>query len=138
MALRGLLRALLQSQARCDNESQAERIAALLAHPDGLALPEAATRATLPGGTGIEQIRFHRGETWFPAQAHALWFLRQMRRWGWLPEGLDCAAESRRIYRADVLGAIVSEEGLYPAAFLPSLEAGAMLPRPDEDRFTPD
>jgi len=59
-----------------------------------------------------------------------------MRRWGWLPEGLDLPAEARRVYRSDLLSPVAAEGGLHPVASLPSLQAGAMLPQPDEDRFS--
>ena len=83
--LHALLRALLRAQVRCDDPTQAPAIARMLADPAWLALPEEATVAALPGGSGAEQIRFHSREAWFPATAHALWFLGQMQRWGWLP-----------------------------------------------------
>jgi two-component system, oxyanion-binding sensor len=112
-------------------------IAALLADPHGLHLPEQACRAALPGGAGPEQIRFHTGEAWFPARAHAMWFLGQMRRWGWLDDQTDLAALAAAVYRPDLLASAVEAEGLYSAAALPSLEGNAMLPMPDEDAFSP-
>jgi NitT/TauT family transport system ATP-binding protein/nitrate/nitrite transport system substrate-binding protein len=132
-----LLRAVLQAQIRCDQPEQATRIAALLAQPNGLNLPEDASRAALPGGSGAEQIRFHTREAWFPARAHARWFLGQMQRWGWLDESIDTEALAARVYRPDLLTPAVQEEGLYPAAGLPLLESSAMLPMPDDDLFAP-
>jgi hypothetical protein len=76
-------------------------------------------------------------EAWFPARAHALWFLGQMRRWGWLDEQTDVAALASRVYRPDLLASAVEAEGLYLAAGLPALEGTAMLPMPDDDAFGP-
>jgi ABC-type nitrate/sulfonate/bicarbonate transport system substrate-binding protein len=132
-----LLRAVLQAQVLCDLPEQAPRIAALLADPNGLWLPEDACRAALPGGSGKELIRFHTREAWFPARAHALWFLGQMRRWGWLDEVFDPAALAEQVYRPDLLAGAVEAEGLYPAAGLPALESTAMLPMPDDEAFSP-
>jgi len=135
--LKQLLRAILQAQIRCDQPEMAPLIAARLADPDGLHLPEEASRAALPGGTGAEQIRFHTREAWFPARAHAMWFLGQMRRWGWLDERVDLSALAGAVYRPDLLASAVEAEGLYTAAGLPALEGTAMLPMPDDDAFGP-
>ena len=135
--LHRFLCAVLQAQLRCDQPEQAPAIASLLADPNGLNLPEAASRAALPGGTGSEQIRFHTREAWFPARAHALWFLGQMRRWGWLPEDVDLDLLAAAVYRPDLLASAVEAEGLYPAASLPLLESTAMLPMIDDAAFAP-
>jgi ABC-type nitrate/sulfonate/bicarbonate transport system substrate-binding protein len=135
--LQHLLRAVLQAQIRCDQPDQAPRIAALLADPNGLNLPEEACRAALPGGSGVELIRFYTREAWFPARAHALWFLDQMRRWGWLDGQTDLDALAAQVYRPDLLSGAVEAEGVYPAAILPTLEGTAMLPMPDDDAFSP-
>jgi ABC-type nitrate/sulfonate/bicarbonate transport system substrate-binding protein len=134
--LQRLLRAVLTAQVRCDQADQAPRIAALLADPSGLRLPEEPSRAALPGGSGAELIRFYSREAWFPARAHALWFLDQMRRWGWLDQQADLVALAAQVYRPDLLAGAVEAEGLYPAASLPSLEGTAMLPMPDDDAFS--
>ena len=135
MSMLALIRALLRAQAICDQPSEADAIATLLARPDGLGLPWQATRMALPGGSGIEQIRFHTGETWFPAHAHAVWFLRQMRRWGWLDADTDLTAAARQVYRPDLLAPAVRAEGLYPAACVLSLEGHARLPMPNDPAF---
>jgi hypothetical protein len=82
-------------------------------------------------------IRFHSREAWFPARAHALWFLGQMRRWGWLDELTDAPTLAAQVYRPDLLASAVEAEGLYPATALPALEGTAMLPMPDDDAFAP-
>ena len=135
--LHHLLRAVLRAQIRCDLAEDAPMIGSLLADPGGLNLPEDACRAALPGGSGPELIRFHTREAWFPARAHALWFLAQMRRWRWLDDQTDLDALAARVYRPDLLGPAVEAEGLYPAAGLPALETTAMLPMPDDDAFAP-
>ncbi len=111
-AARRLIRALLRAQILCDMPSEAPSIAALLAHPDELGLPEGPTRAALAEGVGAEQIRFHAGAAWFPARTHALWFLTQMRRWGWIDAGVDLDQVARSVYRPDLLAAVAAEEGI--------------------------
>jgi ABC-type nitrate/sulfonate/bicarbonate transport system substrate-binding protein len=135
--LHQLLRAVLRAQVRCDLPEEAAGIAALLADPNGLGLPEEACRAALPGGVGAELIRFHTREAWFPARAHAVWFLGQMRRWGWLEDTADLQALASEVYRPDLLAAAVEAEGLYTAAGLPALEGTAMLPMLDDEAFAP-
>lgn len=135
--LHHLLRAVLRAQIHCDVPEEAPNIATLLADPNGLRLPEDACRAALASGSGVELIRFHRGEAWFPARAHAAWFLGQMGRWGWLDKRTDADALAAQVYRPDLLASAVEAEGLYPAAGLPALEGTAMLPMPDDDAFAP-
>jgi hypothetical protein len=62
-----------------------------------LTLPRTATRAALPGGAGVEQIRFADAARASPH--HAVWFLGQMRRWGWLPPDLDIRSLAGAVYR---------------------------------------
>lgn len=135
--LHRLLCAVLRAQVRCDLPEEAPAIAALLADPNGLRLPQEACRAALPGGSGAELIRFYTREAWFPARAHALWFLGQMHRWRWLDHATDLDALAAQVYRPDLLAPAVVAEGLYPAAELPSLEGSAMLPMPDDEAFAP-
>jgi ABC-type nitrate/sulfonate/bicarbonate transport system substrate-binding protein len=132
-----LLRAVLRAQVLCDQPEEAAAIADLLADPDGLALPREACLSALPGGSGAEQIRFYTRGAWFPARAHALWFLGQMHRWGWLDETVDLRALASQVYRPDLLAPAVEAEGLYTAADLPALEGTAMLPMPDDEAFAP-
>ncbi len=135
-SLHRLLRAVLLAQIRCDLPEEAPAIAALLADPDGLRLPVDSSLAALPGGSGIESIRFHTREAWFPAHAHAVWFLGQMVRWGWLDGRTDLNGLAAAVYRPDLLAPAVEREGVYPAAGLPALEGTAMLPLPGDDAFS--
>ncbi len=135
--LQRLIKAMLRAQRVCDFPDQADSIAASLADPAWLDLPLGPTRMALPGGTGVERIRFHAGEVWYPARAHAAWFLGQMRRWEWVPPDLDLDQVARQVYRADLLARAVEEEGLYKAKCMPGLEGSAMLPMPDDSAFSP-
>ncbi len=128
---------VLRAQIRCDQPEEAPAIAALLADPDGLRLPEEACRAALPGGSGAELIRFHTREAWFPARAHALWFLGQMRRWGWLDRATDLDDRWQpQVYRPDLLASAVRPKDFIPPRSLPALEGTAMLPMPDDEAFS--
>jgi NitT/TauT family transport system ATP-binding protein/nitrate/nitrite transport system substrate-binding protein len=127
-ALVRLLRGLLQAQILCDRPEEGAAIAGLLAREDGLHLPEAASRAALAGGEGLEQIRFHMRNAWFPAQAHALWFLRQMVRWGWVGPDVALQPLAQRIYRPDLLAPALAAEDILASQALPALEEDVLLP----------
>lgn len=132
-ALHRLVKALLRAQRLCDDPASADEVAALLSDPSGLALPRGATRMALPGGTGAEHIRFHAGDVWYPARSHALWFLGQMRRWGWLPDDLDLDSVAREVYRPDLLARAAEEEGLFTARCFRALEGVALPPMTGDD-----
>jgi two-component system, oxyanion-binding sensor len=108
-----LLRVLMRAQAVCDQSEAADEVVATLADETGLALPQAAARAALPGGSSHEQIHFHAAGAAFPAPPHAVWFLRQMRRWGWLAEGTSIANAARTIYRPDLFSLAARMEDLF-------------------------
>ncbi len=107
-AVRALLRALLRAARVCDDPAEAHGVAALLADPDGLALPEAASRAALPGGDAVELVRFQ--AAWFPWRSHADWCLGQIRRWGWMDGDGRTIADA--VYRPDLLREAAGLEGL--------------------------
>jgi len=109
--LEALLRGLLQAQRLCEEPAAGSWVAPLLAESP-LGLPLAASRACLPGGTATEHIRFHAGAAWFPWYSHAAWFLKQMRRWGWLPTDMDLERATRAVYRPDLLAPAAAMEGL--------------------------
>jgi NitT/TauT family transport system ATP-binding protein/nitrate/nitrite transport system substrate-binding protein len=98
--LPALMRALLRAGALCDDPAGDARLAALLAAPDGLALPEAPVRAAL---AGPDRPIFAAG---FPFRSHAAWFAGQMRRWGWLEADLP------DLYRPALYEAAALELGL--------------------------
>ena len=117
-----LLRSLMRAQVVCDRSDEADSVVTALADIDGLALPREAARAALPGGSGSEQIHFHGAGAAFPAPPHAIWFLRQMRRWGWLAEQTDIGTVARSVYRPDLFSLAARMEDL----FVPPLAARAI------------
>ena len=119
-AARLLVRAVLQARAKCDDPAEAAGIAAMLASPeDGLGLPEGPTRAALAGGAGVEGVLFHPGSAAYPSHAHAMWFLREMARWGWVDAGVDLDAVARRVYRPELLAGEGIPAGLGSAGLGP-------------------
>jgi NitT/TauT family transport system ATP-binding protein/nitrate/nitrite transport system substrate-binding protein len=82
-ALLALVRALLRAGPLCDDRAGDARLVERLAATDGLALPEAATRAAL---AGLDRPVFAAS---FPFLSHAAWFGGQMRRWGWMEADLS-------------------------------------------------
>ncbi len=110
-----LLRALMRGQMICDRRDEANEVATALAAADplGLALPFTAARAALPGGSGHEQIHFHGAGAAFPAPPHAMWFLGQMRRWGWLEDRPDIRTVAERVYRPDLFSLAARTEDYF-------------------------
>jgi ABC-type nitrate/sulfonate/bicarbonate transport system substrate-binding protein len=112
-ALTRMMRALMRAQVICDQPEEADSVVELLANTEGLGLPPEAVRAALPGGTGQEQIHFHGAGAAFPARPHAVWFLRQMRRWGWLAEETRISAVAAAIYRPELFTLAAQLEDLF-------------------------
>jgi two-component system, oxyanion-binding sensor len=108
-----LLRALMRAQLICDQPDTAEEVVSVLADETGLALPLEAARAALAGGSSHEQIHFHLAGAAFPAPPHAMWFLGQMRRWGWLDDTARMRSIARRVYRPDLFSSAASVEDLF-------------------------
>jgi len=102
-ALRALLRALLRAALLCDDAETDARLIALLTAPDGLALPEAATRAVL---AGPDRPVFAAHAAGFPFLSQAAWFAGQMRRWGWM------ASEMPALYRPDLFAEAARDLGM--------------------------
>lgn len=107
----GLMRALLQAGRICADPEQAPHIAEVLAGA-GYAASRHAILAALSGRFGQERVSFHEGAAWFPWRSQALWFLRQMRRWGWVGPEVDRPAIARQVYRPDILEPAARAEGL--------------------------
>jgi two-component system, oxyanion-binding sensor len=108
-----LLRVLMRAQAICDMPEEADAVVNALAAADGLALPREATRASLPAGASAEQIHFHGAGAAFPAHPHAVWFLRQMRRWGWVDGAVNLGTVARSVYRPDLFSMAARMEDLF-------------------------
>jgi len=130
-ALTRLLRALMRAQVICDRPDAADEVVAALTDRAGLALPREAVRAALPGGSSPEQIHFHGAGAAFPAPPHAIWFLRQMRRWGWLAEGTDIAETARAVYRPDLFSLAARMEDLFIPPGIGPPGIGRDIPVPD-------
>ncbi|QDH71684.1 ABC transporter substrate-binding protein [Lysobacter alkalisoli] len=87
---RALTTAVLEACRWLDEPGHRRDAVAWLAAPDAIGLPEERLAACLLAGADEpagEMMRFHAGgEANFPWLSDARWFLRQFRRWGWLPE----------------------------------------------------
>ena len=62
------------------------------------------------------QIHFHGAGAAFPAPPHAIWFLRQMRRWGWLSSEINLGNAARAVYRPDLFSLAARMEDLFVPA----------------------
>ena len=117
--LQRVLRALLRAAAYCDEPTNAPALARLLAEQHYLGLPTetilaslrgAATRRGAPGGDTDTPV-FYRNAATFPWRSQAMWFLREMRRWGYLEPG-GSARDATAIFRPDLYAEAARSLGL--------------------------
>ena len=105
--LQALLRALLRAAEFCDAAENAAEVAAILSRECYLAIAADVILASLPSDTAkrrrnVARSRFFANAATFPWRSQALWFLREMRRWGYLGPDVDLAAIAGTIYRPDL------------------------------------
>jgi two-component system, oxyanion-binding sensor len=115
--LQAALRALLRAAAYCDAPANAPAVAAALAQDRYLGLPAEVILSSLPGATwrrgrgeGDVSVFFANAAN-FPWYSHALWFLGQMRRWGYTGANVDREAVAA-IFRPDLFVAAARALGL--------------------------
>ncbi|MGO8917358.1 MAG: CmpA/NrtA family ABC transporter substrate-binding protein [Stellaceae bacterium] len=113
--LQAALRALLRAARFCDAPERAVEIASLLAQEAYLDMPAATILASLPGAgdgtSGAASVFFDNAAT-YPWRSHALWFLREMARWGLIGADLDDAAIAKTIYRPDLYAIAAKAMGI--------------------------
>jgi len=150
--LRALLRALLRAGRFCDAPENAEPVATVLARNVYVGVDPDIIRSSLPGAAACRPADapvnadasvFFANAATFPWRSHALWFLREMARWGYLDAGQGQAAAA--IYRPDlyaqaarsldmpVPAADVKSEGTHSGAW--SLSAAPVPISMGADRF---
>lgn len=105
--LQAALRALLRAAIYCDDPSNAPVIAEILAQDRYLGLPPEIILTSLPGaaardvGSDADVSVFFANAANFPWRSQALWFLGEMRRWGYLGADADTDAAAA-IFRPDL------------------------------------
>ncbi len=114
--LASLLAALLEAAQYCDRPENALEIAEILARPEYLNVDPALIWASLPshnqtspGDADRSVFAAHAANV--PFRAHALWFLSQMARWGYLAPAINAAALAETVYRPDLLRAVTGVSG---------------------------
>jgi NitT/TauT family transport system ATP-binding protein/nitrate/nitrite transport system substrate-binding protein len=116
--LQAVLRAVLRAAMYCDDPGNAAAVAGILAQDSYLGLPAQIILTSLPGATARGGGRcdadgsvFFANAANFPWRSQALWFLRQMQRWGYLGEQIDLAAAAA-IFRPDLYALAAGSLGL--------------------------
>lgn len=117
--LQAALRALLRAGAHCDDPANAASVAAVLAQQRYLGLPAETILTSLPGAASrapagrrnADVSVFFANAATFPWRSHALWFLAQMRRWGYLGADVDAAAATA-IFRPDLYAQAAGSLGI--------------------------
>lgn len=118
--LTAVLRALIRSAAWADEPGHRAELAAMLAHPRYVDVPEAVVARALGsppyvqglnGTDSRDHIVFHRYAAGFPWRSHAVWFLSQMLRWGQIGPEIDIAAAAEATYRPDLFRRAAADLG---------------------------
>jgi NitT/TauT family transport system ATP-binding protein/nitrate/nitrite transport system substrate-binding protein len=118
--LQAMLRALLRAALFCDAPENAEHCASILSREKYLGLPADIILTSLPGAASRRPPASHADSdvsvffanaATFPWRSHALWFLHQMRRWGYLDDTADASAATG-IYRPDLYAEAANALGL--------------------------
>jgi ABC-type nitrate/sulfonate/bicarbonate transport system substrate-binding protein len=104
-ALQAALRALIRAAQYCDDPANAESIASLLAQPTYLGVEASAIRASLPGAPRPREADvsiFFANTATYPWRSHAMWFVHQMARWGYLGHDVDAKPIADELWRPDL------------------------------------
>src|SRR5205823_13686391 len=117
--LQAVLRALLRAAAFCDTPANALEIARLLSQQKYLGLPAELIQTSLPGAASrrptpivnADVSVFFANAANFPWRSHAKWFLREMRRWGYLDADADLDAAAA-IFRPELYAQAARSLGL--------------------------
>src|SRR5260370_15953633 len=114
------LRALLRAARYCDMPANARGIAALLSQEKYLGLPAEIIQTSLPGAASrrpagsvanADESVFFANAANFPWRSHAQWFLREMKRWGYLGADAELAIATA-IFRPELYALAARSLGL--------------------------
>lgn len=105
--LKALVKAVIHASAWCD-ANRAE-LAEIIAGPSCVNVPLDVARAALEGPAAPV---FHAHAANFPWRSQAIWYLRQMQRWGHAAPGIDARRLADDAYRPDLYRLAALELGL--------------------------
>ncbi len=122
--MQAALRAVLRAGAYCDDPASTPIVARLLAEHRYLGLPADIIATSLPGASAMPAAAdistFCASAANFPWRSHAEWFLREMRRWGYLEADVD-AESVAAIFRPDLYAEAAARLGMsVPTAWIKS------------------
>jgi two-component system, oxyanion-binding sensor len=95
--LEALVRSIIRAAKWLDEPGNRVAAAKLLSEPRYIGV----SQAQLERGLAEDAISFHRHGATVPKQAHAIWILTQMIRWGQTLEPFDIAGVAQAVYRTD-------------------------------------
>ncbi len=119
--VKAALKALHEASIWCDEESNRDELAALLAEPPYLDCPANLIKSRLGSsvdcGNGrtastLRGITFSGNECNYPQPKFAVWWLSQFRRWMMLPSPPDYLGVAARVMRPDYYEAAMAELGV--------------------------
>ena len=120
-SVKATLKALHEASVWCDEETNRDELAALLAEPCYLNCAPSLIKSRLGSridcgngriATGLRGVTFSRGDCNYPQPKFAVWWLSQFRRWMMLPSAPDYLGVATRVMRPDFYEATMDELGL--------------------------
>jgi len=133
-ALQAVMRAMIKAAAWADDPANETALAVLLERPEYVDAPRTALGRALSKSNPYG-LRFQAGDAGYPRQAHALWLLSQMRRWGQIAEAPGQEAAAMAVYRPDLyrqaaaaVGAPPPREDIDTAPLPPLFDGGVFDP----------
>jgi hypothetical protein len=108
-----VMRALLKAAIWADDPANETALTVLLERPDYVNAPRTALGRALSKANPYG-LRFQAGDAAYPRQAHALWLLTQMRRWGQISAAPGQEAAARAVYRPDLYRKAAAAIGAAP------------------------
>jgi len=143
---RALIRGLVQACRWLGTPDNRARIAPLIASPDYVDCDAAALasiyagrlRRHVDGDTQAHpnHLVFADHQANFPWRSHAIWFMRQMQRWGQLHPAIDVQTAALDVYRPDIYREVAASLGLSAPSVDYKSEGGHAGPWTPEDELS--
>jgi nitrate/nitrite transport system substrate-binding protein len=128
-AAKAILKAIQEAQVWADNPANTDELAKILSQKQWINCQVSDILPRLKGvtdygdgkpGKKSQFMKFWRDYASFPFKSHDTWFLAEMRRWGFLPNGVDYEKVVAQVNRADLWKEAAKEIG-----------QSAMIPKSD-------
>jgi nitrate/nitrite transport system substrate-binding protein len=145
IATKAILKAVMEAQIWCDKPENRDELARILSQKNWINAPYEDLVTRINGkvdyGDGRPKkegmlMKFWKDHASFPYKSHDKWFLAEMRRWGFLPNGVDYDKVVGQVNRADLWRECAKEIGR--EADIPASDSRGVEKFFDGVEFNPD